>query len=110
MKGSKAKYTVMIPQSTGLADFAHQRLMESGLPYEHAYLDRDKWAHWPGSPPELHDHLVMHGQDSPEMDSHVKQLARQIGQRGNVQAVFAVKDHSKGPTSWVVDNPDYARA
>jgi hypothetical protein len=105
VNGKKAKYTIMIPQATGLSDFAHQRVVEGGLPIDHCYLDRDKLAHWPGGQPEPHDHLVMHANDLPEMDSHVKQLAREIGRQGGLEAVFAVKEGAKGPMSWVVDNP-----
>lgn len=109
MKGSKAKYTVMIPQSTGLADYAHQRCMQGPVRLDHSYLDRGKWAHWPGGGPEMHDLLVLHGDDSPEMDSHVKQLAREVGRHGQLPAVFATKEGSKGLMSWVVDNPELGR-
>lgn len=60
--------------------------------------------------PEAHDHLVLHADDSPEIDSHVKQLAREIGQHGGLTTVFATKDGSKGPVSWLVDNPHAALA
>lgn len=110
MKGSKAKYTLFVPTHTGLSDFAHQRVMESGVPIEHSYLDRGKWAHWPGGGPESHDLLVMHALDTPEMDSHVKQLAREVGRHGQLPAVYAVKEGQKGPMSWTVDNPELRRA
>jgi hypothetical protein len=94
----------MIPQSTGLADLALQHVM-TGPRLDHAYLDRDKWAHDPGRMPEAHDHLVLHADDSPEIDSHVKALAREIAQHSGLTTVFTTKDGAKGPVSWRVDNP-----
>jgi hypothetical protein len=105
VNGSKAKYTLFLPQHVGLTDYAHQQVLEGKMPFEHCYVDPGKLAHWPGGGPELHDLLVMHAPDSPEMDSHVKALARDVGQQGGLNAVYAVKEGNKGPVSWVVDNP-----
>lgn len=110
VKGKKAKYTVMIPQvAQGIAEHAQQRCIDGPVRIDHCYLDRDKWAHWPGGGPEPHDLLVIHADDTPEMDSHVKQLAREVGRHAGLQAVFAVKEGQKGPMSWVIDNPDLKR-
>lgn len=103
MKGRKAIYTIHIPQATGLAEHALQSCIGGGAVLDHAYLDPDKWAHSPGAEPEAHDHLVIHADDNPASDSHVKQLARDVAQRGGLQSVFAVKDGSKGPVSWLLD-------
>lgn len=109
VKGRKAVYRIMIPQRTGLADIALQQCATGAAVLDHSYVERDKWAHEPGGVPEAHDHLVVHADDSPANDSHMKQLARQIAQQSGLHVIFAVKDGSKGPVSWLIDNPDAKR-
>ncbi len=109
MNGKKAKYTVFVPRVThdpGLAERALSSAMSGGVVVDHGYLDRDKLAHWPGGQPEIHDLVHLHADETPEMDSHVKQLARQIAQAGQLPTIFATRSGSKGHTHWTVDNPD----
>jgi hypothetical protein len=106
MDGRKAKYTIFIPQTAhapGLPEHAQQRLVE-GAPIDHCYIDPGKMAHWPGGQPHPHDLVVTHADDNPEMDSHVKAIAREVAQAGGMPTVFVVKEGQKGPMSWAVDN------
>jgi len=107
---NSAKYVLMIPQvahAPDLAHQAHQALVNGSQPLHHAYLDPGKWAHWPGEDPQLHDLVVAYADDTPEMDSHVKQLAKSVGARGNLKAIFALKEGNGRVTPWTVHNHDH---
>src|SRR5262245_15883679 len=109
---SAARYTVLIPRvphAPDLAQLAHQEIVNGKQSLHHAYLDPGKWAHWPGEEPQLHDLVDAYAADTPEMDSHVKRLAKSVGQRGNLRAVFALKEGNGRVTPWTVHNNDYGK-
>lgn len=106
-----AQYRVQIP-ATDLTGFplhpqlpagAHKWLAEKQPralqqawvegPHQHAY--------GPGH------HLVVIAEESPEMDSHVKQLAAHVGELANHPTVLASKQGKNGLESWVIPNRKY---
>ncbi|WP_028058429.1 hypothetical protein [Candidatus Solirubrobacter pratensis] len=102
-----AKYVIMIPRvphAPSLAQDAQHALVNGDQPLHHAFLDPGKWAHWPGEEPQLHDLVVAYADETPVMDSHVKQLARTIGKHGNLAAVFALKEGNGRVTPWKIHN------
>lgn len=107
--GGNAKYTIMVPRvehAPQLAQVAHEALVNGPIPLHHAYLDPGKLAHWPNEEPQVHDLLVAYSEDTPEMDSHIKQLGREVGRLGQLPAVFALKEGKQGIARWSLDNPE----
>jgi hypothetical protein len=110
----KAKYTIMIPTTDNLgqplvdiATAAHRVMFYGPLQIQGSYVDPGKHGNWRDSDPEPHDLLVTIAEDTPEMDSHVKQIALEVGEFANQWGIFVVKEGKDGITDWVVDNPRY---
>ncbi len=105
---AQARYTIFIPK-TGLsgealpdiAQAAHHYLSLGHAPVEHAYLDRDKHGTF-GGHTGPHDFITMHGEDSPEVDGHVKQLATFIGEMTKHPVTHATKDSKSGTAHWPI--------
>lgn len=95
---AKAKYTVMIPNDApNVAVAAHHFLS-----YGPARIDAATVQH--GIP---NDSLVVYAEESPEMDSQMKQLAVFVGEIANAQAITVVKE-GKSIATWTMRNPHYA--
>lgn len=109
----QAKYVMMIPTTDNLGNHlgdlshaAHQHL------HQHAgvsgsFVERGKTGFWERDAPEVYDHLVTYAPDSPEMDSHWKQLGNHIAEAANQWGIFCIKEGAGGPQSWVINNPRY---
>jgi hypothetical protein len=112
---NQAKWTVMIPQKDNLgndlgdvATAAHHWLHYGpGPKVDGSFIHRNIQGNWRDEPAELHDHLVTVAQDTPEMDSYVKQLAHHIGEAANQWGVFVMKEGGGNTHSWVIDNRNY---
>lgn len=116
MPASQAKYTIMIPVKDNLgnplgdiATAAHQWLWQA-TGNEGSYIEGPKRGNWRDDPQEEFNHLITVAQDTPEMDSHIKQLAMEIARGANQWGVFVTKEGGKaGIQSWVIDNPQYQK-
>lgn len=111
-----AKYTIMIPTHDNLGQelgdistAAHHWLFYGPGPnVEGSFIEGPKRGNWRDDPQEEFNHLVTYAEDSPEMDSTVKQLAVHIAEIANQWGVFVTKEGGKaGIQSWVIDNPNY---
>lgn len=113
MAGAQAKYTVMIPRRDNLgndlgdlATAAHHWLWQvAGT--EGSYIEGPKRGNWRDDPQEEFDHLITYAADTPEIDSHIKQLAVHIAEAANQWGVFVTKESKDGPRSWTMSNPNY---
>lgn len=87
------------PLHEGLAHAGHQWLRSQGR------LFQDGWVEGPhhGLGGDV-KHIVAIGEDSPESDSYVKQLAAHIGQSANHLAISASKTGPDGVETWIVPN------
>lgn len=56
------------------------------------------------TPTEINRHLHVLAYDTPEVDSHVKQLAAHVGQLTNHPTVFVSKDGQTGMQAWTIPN------
>jgi hypothetical protein len=113
MPASQAKYTIMIPVKDNLgndlgdiATAAHQWLWQA-TGNEGSYIEGPKRGNWRDDPQEEFNHLITVAADTPEMDSHIKQLAMEIARGANQWGVFCMKEGKSGIQSWVIDNPEY---
>lgn len=113
---NQAKYVVMIPQRDNLgndlgdvATAAHHWLTYGpGPKIEGSFIHRNIDGNWRDHPRETFDHLITYAQDTPEMDSHVKQLAAHVAEHGNQWGVMVAKEGGKkGVDSWIIPNPQY---
>lgn len=93
-----ARYTISVPnhaRQVGLA--AHHYLTSGPIPgIRAATLSY-------GHP---HDSLHVVGEESPELDSHMKQTGTFIGDVANVPAIDVMK-HGKNLALWSMRNPHY---
>lgn len=113
MPGAQAKYTVMIPLKDNLGNdlgdistAAHQWLFQS-TGNEGSYIEGPKKGNWRDHPQEEFNHLITVAPDTPEMDSHIKQLAQEVATGANQWGVFVTKEGKDGVQSWVIDNHGY---
>lgn len=81
-----------------LADFAHQYIT-GAVRGSRAWVERGK-AH----PPETYDHLRIVAPDTPESDSHIKQLGAHVAEMANVWGTTVLKDGKNGPQPWDISN------
>lgn len=113
MPGQEAKYTVMIPlrdnlgnQLPNLSTAAHHLLWKN-TGVQGSYITGPHKGNWENSPQEEFEHLVTVAPDTPENDSHIKNLAHTIAEAANQWGVFVMKEGKGGIQSWVIDNPGY---
>ena len=113
MPGQQAKYRVMIPTKDNLghdlgdiATAAHQWLWQA-TGVEGTRIEGPVRGNWRDDPQEEFYDLVTFANDTPEMDSHIKQLAMEVARGANQWGVFVTKEGKQGGQSWTIDNPDY---
>lgn len=106
---AQAKYTIHVPQLSmsgerlpDLAQAAHHYLTLGHAPLMGAMIDRDKhiaWDHHTGP----HDLVVAYGEDTPEVDSHAKQIGAYIGEVSQHPTTYVSKDAKGGHQTWPVN-------
>jgi hypothetical protein len=112
-KQSQAKYIMMVPTHDNLGNhlgdlaYAGHQHLHKNAGISGSYVERGKTGFWEKDAPEEFDHLITYAPDSPEMDSHWKQLANHMAEAANQWGIFCVKEGEGGPQSWVVSNPHY---
>lgn len=109
----QALYTIQIPTHDNLgnhlgdlATAAHHWLWQK-TGQQGSRIRRNTHGNWQDDPQETFDDLEVIGEDSPHMDSHIKQLAKHLNEAGNQWGMFVMKQGGGNVTSWVVDNPHY---
>lgn len=111
-----AEYTIQIPQSDNegnpLVDLATPA-QESLWRYapkariEGARVTRNVEGFWHGeADPGLFDDLVVIGEDSPELDSTIKQLGVHICELANQWGIFIIKKGGGNVVTWTVTSPN----
>lgn len=112
---SQAKYVIHVPthdnlgnELVDLATAAHHWLFAGpGPKIEGSFIEGPVRGNWRDDPQETFNNLVTYAEESPEMDSAMKQLAVHVAQASNNWGMFVVREGKDGPQSWVVDNPEY---
>ena len=111
---AQAKYSILVPrvdnQGNELRDIAaaaHHYLFYGPLKVEGSFIEPNKIGHWRDAPAEPHDALVTYAEDSPEMDSQMKQLAAHVADVANQWGIFIAKEGKNGIQTWVINNPQY---
>lgn len=93
----QSKYTVFIPShAKSVAIAAHHYLTMGPLAVKGATVHH-------GTP---YDTLIAYAEDTPEMDSHMKQLGVFVGEVANTQVVTVAKE-GKNIATWQMRNPFY---
>jgi hypothetical protein len=110
----QAKYMIMVPRVdnlgnplTDIAAAAHRFLFYGPLKVEGSYIDPGKRGNWRDDDPEEYDHLITFAEDTPQMDSEMKQLAAEIADAANQWGIFMTKEGGGNIVSWTVPNPVY---
>lgn len=109
----QALYTVQIPTHDNLGNplgdlataghhWLWQNVKQSG-----SRIKRGVHGNWENDPQESFDDLEVIAEDTPEMDSHIKQLAAHMGEAANQWGIFVMKVGGGNVNSWVVPNPKY---
>lgn len=112
MRG-EAKYEIQVPvqdnlgnQLRDLATAGHQYLHhEAGI--DGSQIHGPIRGNWRDDPQEPFNLLTVYADDTPEHDSHVKALAKNIGMAANQWAVFATKSAGDKHQTWPINNPHY---
>lgn len=112
---AQAKYTIMVPlkdnlgqQLKDLSTAGHHWLfLGPGPKVEGTYIEGPKKGNWRDDPQEEFNHLITVAEDTPEMDSTVKQLATHIADVANQWGIFVMKEGKDGIQSWTVPNKKY---
>lgn len=89
-----------------IADYAHQVLVNAGM-VDGSWVDPGQRGLWLDQPAEPHETLNTIQEDSPDMDSFIKQTAKQIAELANQWGIFVHKQGKQGIQSWTIDNPSY---
>lgn len=114
MPGQEAKYTIMVPLKDNLGNdlpnlsTAAHHLLWKNTGIQGSYITGPHQGNWENDPQEEFEHLVTVALDTPEHDSHIKDLAVQIAKAANQWGVFVMKEGKNGVQSWVINNPEYA--
>jgi hypothetical protein len=94
----KAKYTIFIPsEAKNVAYAAHHYLAHGPLATGAATVHH-------GHP---FDTLIVFAEDTPEIDSHIKQLGAFVGEVANTQSIHVTKETGKAVHTWELANPYY---
>lgn len=112
---NQAKYIIHIPtvdnrgnELVDLATAAHHWLFYGpGPKIEGSFIEGPVRGNWRDDPQETFTNLVTYAEESPEMDSTMKQLAQHIAEASNQWGMFVVREGKGAPQSWVVNNPQY---
>src|SRR4051812_47020932 len=94
----KAKYTVFVPSGMRQVSLAAHHYLAYGPLATHAATIHH------GHP---YDSLVTFAEDTPEIDSHMKQLGVFIGEVANVPSISVAKETGKAVHTWETHNPFY---
>lgn len=108
--GTQAKYTIAVPQRDNIGN----QLVDLGQAVLHyivngpvqtvgAHIDRDKWH----ETDEAFDHVTVFAPDTPESDSHIKQIGHWVGDVANQWGTFIVKEGKNGVNTWMISNNKY---
>lgn len=106
---SYAKYTVAVPKVDALgnplkdiAGVAHHYLAtQRPFGFDHAYIDDGMRGQFP------HDLVVVHAEETPEADSHLKQLGSFVGEMANHPTVHVTRNGHSGLATWNIANGSF---
>lgn len=111
----QAKYIVQIPtvdnhgnQLKDLARAAHESLFRyaPGSKVEGTRIRRGIEGNWRDDPVESFDDLEVYAEDSPEMDSIMKQLGAHVAEVANQWGVMVFKEGDGAPQYWMMNHPN----
>lgn len=109
----QARYTIGVPIHDNLgnklkdiATEVHHMIHDRGIS-QGSYITGPHRSNWEKDAQELIEHVVTVANDTPENDSHIKEIAAHVGQVCNQWGVFVMKEGSQGIQSWVINNPSY---
>lgn len=89
-----------------VAQYAHQYLFQN-FRNQGSWIEPGKVGLWRDDEPEMYDHLITVAEETPEMDSNVKQLAAYVADVCNQWGVFCLKEGKNGPVKWEIANPEF---
>lgn len=111
---NQAKYSMLVPKVDNLgnelvdiASAAHHYLFYGPMRIEGSFVERDKQGNWRDLDPEPHDMIVTYADDSPQMDSQMKQAAAYVADVANQWGIFVIKEDGKSINTWTVANPAF---
>lgn len=110
-----AKYIIQIPTTDNvgnklkdLAVAAHESLYRyspvQGI--QGSRIRRGIQGQWADDAPEVYDDLEVYADDSPEVDSTMKQLAVHVAELANQWGVMVFKEGEGAPKAWQMESPN----
>jgi hypothetical protein len=111
---AQAKYQILIPTHDNLgqklgdiASAAHHWLWYTAPGIQGSYVEPPVRGNWRDDPQETFERLTTYAHETPEVESHVKQLAAHVGDVANQWGVFVTKEGKDGIQSWVINNANH---
>lgn len=111
-----AKYTIQIPttdnegnQLADLASAAHESLFRYGPQSNQVQgtkIYRGVAGNWRSDAQEIFDELITYAEDTPEMDSTMKELATHVAEIANQWGVMVFKEGEDAPKMWMMQHPN----
>lgn len=94
---AQARYTVLIPNVPGLSHAVRTYLSEGPIHVRAMNIvNGDPYAH-----------VVAWAEESPETDSHFKQIGTYVGETANAPTISVVKEGKSGVQTWEMRNKHY---
>ena len=91
---------------SGIARASHEFLLRRGM-VDGSWVQGGQTGFWAEDEPEPHETLHTIQEESPEMDSVIKELAVNIGEMANQWGINVYKNGKNGIQQWIVNNPQY---
>ena len=110
---AQAKYSIQIPTQDNLGQplkdlsaAVHTYLFRN-FGVEGSWKDTGQIGYWRDDDPEPYETLVTIQEESPEMDSAVKEAGKFVAEIANQWGIHVHKSSSNGPASWIVNNSSF---
>src|SRR3954469_20790687 len=94
---AQARYTVLAPNVPGLSHAIRDYLTNGPIPVKAMNII-------PGDP---YIQVVAWAEESPEVDSHFKQIGTYVGEAANSATISVVKEGKSGVSTWEMKNKHY---
>lgn len=109
----QARFTIGIPINDNLGNpledlstKVHHILHDQGV-LKGSYITGPHKSNWAKDPQEMIEHFITVADDTPENDTHIKNVAKYVGEAANQWGTFCMKEGHKGIQSWVINNPKH---
>lgn len=111
-----AQYGILVPREDNLGQplidlsyYAQQSIVARKIA-DGSYIEPGKRGYWrQAEAPEEHDMLIVIADDNPMVESHIKQIAAEVGELTNQWGILVTKTGGGHFKNWTIKNPHYLK-